>query len=61
MKSKHVDDQHIIHLFKRDKDLQGLVQLRVDIEVIDQAGNNLDESAVIETLNWAGHDPEQDR
>lgn len=61
MKSKPVEDQYVIRLFRREKDLVGLVQLRIDIEVIDQAGNDLDEKAVIETLNWPGHDPEQDR
>jgi len=61
MQSKPVEDQYVIRLFRWDKDLPGLVQLRIDIEAIDKAGNNLDESAVIETLNWAGHDPEQDR
>lgn len=61
MKSKPIGNQYVIRLFERDKDLAGLVQLRFDIEVIDHAGNDLDETAVIETLNWPGHDPEQDR
>jgi GNAT superfamily N-acetyltransferase len=61
MKSKPVEDQYAIRLFRRDKDLPGLVQLRIDIEAIDQAGNDLDETVVIEMLNWPGHDPEQDR
>lgn len=61
MKSTSAADQYVIRLFRRDKDLPGLVQLRIDIETVDRAGNNLAESAVIETLNWPGHDPEQDR
>jgi ribosomal protein S18 acetylase RimI-like enzyme len=61
MKPKPVEDKYVIRLFQRDKDFAGLVQLRMDIEAVDQAGNELDEAAVIETLNWPGHDPQKDR
>jgi GNAT superfamily N-acetyltransferase len=61
MTAKTNEDQKGIRLFKRDKDIPGLVQLRIDIEAFDHAGTDLTESAVIETLNWLGHDPEKDR
>jgi hypothetical protein len=36
MKSKPVEDQCVIRLFRREKDLPGLVRLRIDIEAIDR-------------------------
>ena len=61
MDGKTGKDQPVIRLFRREKDLAGLVQLRIDNEACDHAGNDLTESAVIGTLNWLGHDPEKDR
>lgn len=61
MKPESVEDQYVIRLFRRDRDFAGLVQLRADIEAVDQAGNDLNEAAVSETLNWPGHDPQKDR
>lgn len=61
MESSTVEDQYVIRLFYRGRDLPKLVQLRVEIETFDQAGNDVSEAAAIETLNWPGHDPEQDR
>lgn len=54
-------DKHVIRLFNRDRDIPGLVQLRLDVEAYDHAGNDTSESALIETLDWPGHDPQKDR
>jgi mycothiol synthase len=56
-----VEDQYVVRPFIQGRDLAGLVQLRIDIENFDHAGNDVSESAVIETLNWRGHDPQTDR
>ena len=55
------ENQNIIRPFIREGNLAGLVQLRIDIENFDHAGNDVSEAAVIETLNWPGHDPQRDR
>jgi mycothiol synthase len=52
---------HSLRLFQKDRDLAGLVRLRRVIEDFDHAGNDVNEGALIETLNWPGHDPEKDR
>ena len=56
-----IEDQYAVRPFIQGRDLAGLVQLRIDIENFDHAGNDLSEAAVIETLNWPGHDPQKDR
>ena len=56
-----IEDQYAVRPFIRGRDLAGLVQLRIDIENVDHAGNDVSETAVIETLNWPGHDPQKDR
>jgi len=61
MKSEHIEEQYVIRLFRQSQDIIATVRLRIDIEAVDQAGNNLDETAFIETLNRRGHDPEKDR
>ena len=61
MESSPAENQYAIRLFRRDRDLPRLVQLRIEIEAFDQAGNDVSEAAAIETLNWPGHNPEQDR
>ena len=43
-------------MFKRDRDIPGLVQLRIDIEACYHAGTDLTESAVI-MRSWGGTDP----
>jgi mycothiol synthase len=52
---------HSTRLFQKNRDLAGLVHLRWEIEEFDHAGNDVNESALIETLNWPGHDPHKDR
>lgn len=56
-----MENQPLIRLFSRDRDLAGLVRLRAEIEACDRAGNDISEAAAISTLNWPGHDPERDR
>ena len=56
-----IENQYTIRPFIQNRDLAGLVQLRLDIENYDHAGNDVSEAAVIETLNWPGHDPQKDR
>lgn len=61
MQRNSIKGQPVIRLFKQDKDLPGLIHLRVEIEASDQAGNDTSEAAALATLNWPGHDPTQDR
>ncbi|MEW6403068.1 MAG: GNAT family N-acetyltransferase [Chloroflexota bacterium] len=61
MKSNPIEDQYVVRLYSRERDLPGLVQLRAEIEAFDQAGNDVSEAAVLASLNWIGHDPEHDR
>jgi mycothiol synthase len=56
-----VEDQFAIHLFRQDEDLLQLVRLRIEIEAVDQVGNDTSEEALRTSMNWPGHNPARDR
>jgi mycothiol synthase len=56
-----IEHQYAFRQFIQERDLAGLVQLRIDVEKFDHEGNDVSEAAVAETLNWPGHDPQKDR
>ncbi|MBV7327512.1 GNAT family N-acetyltransferase [Chloroflexi bacterium TSY] len=50
-----------VRLFRPEKDIPAMLDLRVEVEAIDQIGNDTTEESFRATLNWGGHDPSRDR
>jgi len=50
-----------IRAFKPEEDIPSLVNLRAEIEAVDQVGTNTSEAAVQAQMKWRGHDPSRDR
>ncbi len=50
-----------LRTFHPEQDFSALLQLRTEIEAIDQAGVNTSEAGLRSQFNWPGHDPSQDR
>lgn len=52
---------HLLRPLNSDTDIPSLVQLRTEIEAVDQLGTNTSEAALRIQFNWPGHDPRNDR